>query len=452
MAHTARPNIILVMTDQQGGAMMGCAGHPYARTPAMDRLAAAGTRFDRAFCTTPQCSPSRAALFTGQYASGNHVRGNIPETAFGPPQLPTDLPSLGTLLAGAGYDAAYFGKWHLGKAHDAATNPLAYGFSLYLPSQFTDVPSEMIPEHFLADAAADFITAHPGDRPFAVVASFDYPHAVYALPFVTEPLDTERVTLPPSMADDLAAKPTAQRLYRDENTAKLLAPLTPDNARRYLAWYTLLCERADGYLAHIVDALDARPDLAANTIVVFCSDHGDLACAHGTVFKGPMMYEELMRVPLIMRGPGIAADAVRQELVSLVDIVPTLCALAGVTPGGQCDGTSLTPLLHGDTPAWRDAVFGEYQGKQQWSSPIRMIRTDTHKLTRYGTGERELYDLVADPDEISNVVDDPAYATITGDLDARLAAWISARNDQFAAYTPTGVHGEPIAGSAADPL
>lgn len=443
MTQASCPNVVIVMTDQQGGTMMGCAGHPFVRTPAMDRLAAEGTRFDRAFCTTPQCSPSRAAFFTGRYAYANQVRGNIPETTFGPPQLPTELPSLGTLLADAGYAAAYFGKWHLG-TNTPASNPLAYGFTQYLPPERTDIPSEMIPEHFLADAAAAYIAGYVGERPFVVVASFNDPHGVYALPYVTAPLDCDRVTLPPSMADDLTTKPAAQRLYRDDDTIPLLSPLTEEHARRYLAWYTLLCERADSYLARILAALDARPDLAANTVVLFCSDHGDLACAHGTVFKGPAMYEELMRVPLLVRGPGVAAGAVRSELVSLVDVLPTLCALAGVESDAAFDGASFVPLLRGEPVVWRDAVIGEYQGKQRWSSPIRMIRTATHTFTRYGTGECELYDLVADPDELRNLAGNPVHAAVESALAHRLNEWIVAHNDPFATYTPTDARGNPL--------
>jgi len=443
MAHVSRPNVVIVMTDQQQGAMIGCARDPAVRTPAIDRLAAEGTRFDAAFCSTPQCSPSRAAFFTGRYSYANQVRGNIPETTFGPPQLPTALPSLGMLLAGAGYDAAYFGKWHLG-ANVPSSNPLAYGFSRYVSSERTDIPSEMLPEHFLAEAAAQYIEGYSEECPFLVVASFNDPHAIYALPYVVEHLETASATLPLSIVDDLTTKPTAQRQYRDHDTIPLLSPLTEKNMRPYLAWYALLCKRADSYLACILAALDARPDLAANTVVIFCSDHGDLACAHGTVFKGPMMYEELMKVPLIVRGPGIVAGGIRRELVSLVDVLPTLCDLAGIGADVEFDGESLVPLLHGEDPPWRDAVIGEYQGKQQWSSPIRMIRTATHKFTRYGTGERELYDLAADPDEITNRAGDPAYASLEAALDARLCAWMLTHGDQFATYSPTGLHGEAL--------
>lgn len=448
MTMTERPNIVLVFTDQQQGAMMGCDGHPHLRTPAMDRLGTEGVRFDRAFCASPQCSPSRAALLTGLYPHTNTVRGNIPETRFGPAQLPPQLPGLGTRFAAAGYRCAYFGKWHLGRADDPLTNPLAYGFERFVPPQYHTMLAEAGSEDWLAAEAAAYISEYRDTRPFVLVASFNDPHGIYALSEATRPFeDTDRVQLPRSIHDDLATKPAAQRMYRDENSRADLAHLNEEQARRYLAWYTYLVERADRYLAQLLAALDARPDLATKTVVVFASDHGDLACAHGLVFKGPAMYEELVRIPLIVRGPRVARGVVRHDLVSLVDVLPTCCDLAGLTRQPPFQGESLLPLLRDEraVPAWRDAVIAEYQGKQKWSSPIRMIRTATHKLTLYRTGERELYDLVADPSEIVNRAGDPAYAAIERELSQRLHEWMVAHDDAFEQQEVTDARGHPLA-------
>jgi len=422
-----RPNILLILTDQQQGAMLGCAGHPRLRTPAMDRLAAEGSRFARAFCTSPQCSPSRASIMTGLYPHGHQVRSNIPETSFGPPQLPPHLPSLGPLVRGAGYHAAYFGKWHLGAADRASSNPTAYGFAHYVPTRYR---REQDGEDDLATEAADYVAGYTDQRPFLVVASFNDPHGVYALPHVTRSLDDAGIALPASFVDDLAAKPAAQRIYRDEDQPAAL-PLDEDTARRYLAWYAFMVERADGYLDRLLAALDARPDLAENTVVIFASDHGDLACAHRLPFKGPCMYEELICVPLLIRGPRLSRERVCQHLVTLADLLPTVCDLAGIEQPAGLHGQSLLPLLRGETTPWRDAVIGQYHGKQRWAAPIRMLRTAAHKLTLDRTGARELYDLGNDPDELRNLAGDPRYAPLEATLMSQLERLMVEHGDAF---------------------
>lgn len=424
-----RPNVVIVLTDQQQGAMLGCAGAAGLRTPAIDRLAAGGVRFARAFCTTPQCSPSRSSLLTGLYPHRTRVRSNIPDTTFGPPQLPTDLPQLGTALRDAGYQTAYFGKWHLGESGNPATDPRAYGFAHF---EATHLHSQVESEDSLAAAAAAHLRAHDGAAPLLLVASFNDPHGVYALRQVREPLDGDAMILPASFSDDLRCKPSPQRVYRDEDQPADL-PLDEATARRYLAWYAQMIERADGYLDRIVGAIADHAALAANTIVVFASDHGDLAAAHRLPFKGPCMYEELIRVPLILCGPTIAPGLVRDELVTLADLFPTLCDLAGLATPPGLDGASLRPLLRdgAGSVTWRDAIIGQYHGKQRWSCPIRMIRTKTHKLVLYRTGERELYDLVRDPHEIENLAGRADEVALERSLADRLIAWMAEHGDDF---------------------
>lgn len=432
---TDRPHILLILTDQQQAAMLGSAGHPALQTPAMDRLAAEGVRFSRAFCTSPQCSPSRSSLMTGLYPHHTTVMGNIPETTFGPAQLPTHLPTLGSLLQAAGYRTAYFGKWHLGTANDSTANPLAYGFEQFVPP--TRLGSEVEGEEGLATAAAAHIAGYHDPQPLFLVASFNDPHGVYALPRVRLPLATDGIRLPESFDDDLARKPAAQRLYRDEDQPAAL-PLDEPTARRYLAWYATMVERADGYLDRILTALDDRSDLAQRTVVIFASDHGDLACAHRLPFKGPCMYDELMRVPLLLRGPGIAAGKVCDEMVTLADLLPTICDLTGTRPPAV-DGASLAPLLHPAALAvpWRQAVIGQYHGKQRWCCPIRMLRTTRHKLVVYREGARELYDLRHDPDERCNLAGQPGHAALEADLAHQLSAWMTANDDHFDRSQPT---------------
>jgi choline-sulfatase len=429
-----KPNILLVLTDQQQGAMMRCAGNINLQTPSMDQVASEGTRFAHAFCTTPQCSASRASIMTGVYPHRHGVWSNIPDTDFGPPQLPTDIASLGTLLQNAGYHNAYFGKWHLGAADTASSNPTAYGFDHFVPTRFRNESESEAP---LADEAADYLTHYHGPQPLMLVASFNDPHGVYQLSKVTHHLETDGIELPVSVDDDLLGKPEAQRIYREEDQPASI-PHDDETARRYIAWYSSLVERADDYLGCLLRALDARADLNPNTYVVFASDHGDLAFAHRLPFKGPCMYEELIRVPLMIRGPHVTRGAVRNELVTLADLMPTICDWAGIGHPDGLDGESLVPLLAGAPQAsWRDMVIGQYHGKQTWASPIRMIRTRRHKLTLYATGERELYDLVDDPAEIHNLSHSPLAADIETGLLERLNSWMSAQDDPFLSLRPT---------------
>ena len=439
-----RPHIVVVLTDQQQGAMIGCAGMPGLHTPAMDRLAANGVRFSRAFCTTPQCSPSRSSLLTGLYPHRTGVRSNIPDTTFGPTQLPTDLPQLGRTLHDAGYQTAYFGKWHLGAAENPASDPRAYGFDHCVP---TRLHSQVESEDDLAADAATFLRDYRGGEPLLLVASFNDPHGVYGLRQVREKLAIEAMTLPENFADDLRDKPAPQRIYRDEDQPADL-PLDEATTLRYRAWYARMVERADGYLARIVGAVEANAVLSGRTIVVFASDHGDLAGAHRLPFKGPCMYEELIRVPFLIAGPSIAAGVVRDELVTLADLFPTLCALAGIAAPPDLDGASLAPLLHagGATVPWRDAVVGEYHGKQRWSCPIRMIRTATHKFTLYRTGERELYDLVRDPGELDNLAGQATYRALEAGLADRLHAWMAEHEDDFGRQVVTDRSGKEVVG------
>lgn len=429
-----QPNIVLILTDQQQAGMMGCAGHPRVRTPAMNRLAAEGCRFTHAFCTTPQCSPSRASLFTGLYPHRHGLRGNV-RSSFAPTQLPTDLPSLGTILRTAGYHAAYFGKWHLGAKHEASSNPLAYGFEHYVASRLL---SEGDTEDDLADEAAAYLSSYAQPHPLLLVASFNDPHGVYALKDVDLPGVSMDISLPSSFGDDLSTKPRAQRIFRDEDQPASL-PLDRRTAQRYLAWYTFMTERADGYLDRMLRSLDSRPDLANNTVVIFTSDHGDLGCAHSLPFKGPCMYEELIGVPLLIRGPGLPQRRTVNNLVTLADILPTICDLTSIPQPAEQHGKSMVSLLHDQTgnATWRDAVIGQYHGKQRWASPIRMLRTARHKLTLYCTGERELYDLADDPHEMVNLAGRAHVASLEATLMQRLQRWMDEYNDPFAAEPVT---------------
>jgi choline-sulfatase len=426
------PDILIVLTDQQRADAMGDA--PGLHTPSMNQLAREGVRFNRAYCATPQCSPSRAALLTGRYPHRTGVMGNVAErgTPAGqsPPLDPT-IPGLGRLLTNAGYETAYFGKWHLGK------DPGLYGFETHQASR----------GHELAEPVLKFLSARRETgqkrRPLFLMVSWLNPHEIYGIqqsPAVTLRADS---SLPKNLVDDLSQKPPPQRIFLEEDQGKPFRAYTRDDWKRYQAFYHDLTERVDAEIGQVVRK--TRTD-NANTLVVFSSDHGDLGGAHGLPFKGPAMYEELVRVPLVISWPGKVSPAVSNALVSNLDILPTLCEAAGIKPPGDIDGRSLLPILIGKTQIsnWRDAVFVEYYGKQDWRVPIRMIRTASWKYVRYLHYGEELYDLAGDPHELRNLASSKEHDAKRKELGARLDRWMTETRDPFQKLTVTDRAGQPL--------
>lgn len=421
-----RPDVIVLLTDQQRADAFGAAGAVDVRTPAMDAIAREGVHFTRAFTATPQCSPSRAALLTGLSPHRTGVMGNT-GTA-GPPAgmsvaLDTSLPTLARIFQTAGYDTAYFGKWHLGRT------PGAYGF---------DTHDARIDDETLAERVIAFVetrSAGPA-RPLLLVVSWLNPHDIYDVlgAPMPDPSVLAAARLPANLVDDLALKPFPQRHYLEADQGKPFVGVDPAVWRRYRAFYNALVERVDGEIGHVRAALSRRQRPA---ITIFSTDHGDLGGSHGLPYKGPAMYEELVRVPLVISWPGRLAAGRSDALVSLIDVLPTLCDLAGAPPPATVHGLSLAPLLERRATRVREVVFSEYYGKQAWRVPIRMARDDRWKYVRYRSDGEELYDLTADPGELRNLARDPAAAPERARLSRALDEWMQRTGDPFETLTTT---------------
>lgn len=430
-----RPNVVFIITDQQQRTAMSAAGNPCLRTPAMDSVAHEGVLFTRAICATPQCSASRAAIVTGRWPHSAGVIANI--GAIGSQPLDPRLPSVGHVFRAAGYETAYFGKWHLGK------NPGEHGFEQF------DTCKRGRGDLVLA-RAVEFLN-RPHSRPFIMFASFVNPHDIYKFKTLRKqiPLGRRKILLPASRHDDLAAKPEPQRRYRDEDQGVAARGFADDQWRNYLEVYYYLAEKVDSRIGKILDALRSL-GLHRDTVVVFTSDHGDLGGAHGLPFKGPCMYRELVEVPLAIRWPGvIGAGRVIDDLVSNADLLPTLCDLADIAPPDGMQGRSLRPALEGrpDRPR-RQFVVSEYFSKQRWANPIRMLQTERWKYVRYRRWGEELYDLLNDPHELNNLAHDlPASGRVRRERD-RLAAmldeWMRRTADNFDKLEPTDRRGRPL--------
>jgi arylsulfatase A-like enzyme len=389
-----RPNILLFLSDQESALLPGPA-----RLPNRRRLFERGVRFSNAFCNTPQCSPARASLLTGLHPHEAGVLTNVDASSLGKP-LPAAKASLGQVFRQAGYDTAYFGKWHLSNQSRGLSD---YGFESYTPGGDAEV----------SRAAAEWIRGRKS--PWLAVVSLLNPHDIYQIPKRAGQVRLrDRVRPPASGLENLDAKPSEQRWFADRDQGAQTRHFTREDWLRYRSFYLELVEMVDGHLGEVLDALDIE-----STVVTYTSDHGDTLGEHGLAYKGPFMYEPLIRIPLVISAPGILPPGrIRQDMATLADVAPTLASMAGLSWPGKVSGRDLARDDRGP-----DAVLLEYYAKQKHVNPIRCIRTRHWKLNLYDRGNRELYDLAEDPNELRNLAGVPAYERVERDLERRLDAW-----------------------------
>jgi len=440
-------NIVLIHSDQHRADALGCDGHPQLRTPHLDRLASEGVRFEHAFTPTPICTPARASLITGQWPT-RHGCMNIPTGETYHPMRP-GTPTLFEQLADAGYDIRFAGKFH----GETAGPPTRYGVREFIaqgaynkwrrdqgyPDRprtrgwFGEADPHIPPEASrLAWGAQTAIRmmeeAHAGGGPFMVRWDPSEPHLPCIAP---EPYASMYApeTIEPwaSFPDPLEDKPYVQSLQRrrwgvaDWDWSQW-APVVS----RYFGEISLL----DAQVGRILEAID-RLGIAERTLVIYTSDHGDFCGGHGMMDKHYSAYEEIMRVPLIMRQPEVLpAGAVHEGFVAhSIDLASTICAAAGLEPPDTFMGRDLIPeLTRGDAPRRAD-IFGMYQGCQMGLWSTRMIRDRRYKLVYHATERPEVYDLEADPGEIHNRAADPAMRPEIERLAGRLIAWMASIDD-----------------------
>lgn len=433
-----RPNIVLICTDQQHAWAYGEVDKSF-QTIGINDLA----RWDgialQAYCASPQCSPSRAALYTGCYPHRAGVIANldvIDHEGEPIPPLPTDFETIGSHLRAAGYHTGYFGKWHLGNTG-------------HFKSHFDVSDLDGDAHAGATDQAIDYLEARAGQAgPFALFVNYINPHDVYDFCEESDSIllsSKDMAPLPKSWGDRLDDCPLPQRRFMREDQGRCLHGKPEGDWLRYRAFYRQKCAAVDKEVVRIIETLN-RLGLRDRTMTVFTSDHGDMDGHHGLMFKGPFMYEQVVRVPLIFNLPP-RADKVRRivrpaALVSLLDVLPTLCAAAGVSVHDR-DGESLWAYLNGDSaPPKRDVIVGQYFGKQRWINPIRMLRDERYKYVRYVDHGEELYDLESDRDERVNRAVDSKYTGIKAEMSNRLDAWMATRGDtKFASYWSTNRDG-----------
>lgn len=442
-----RPNVILMLCDDIRWNALGCAGHPHLKTPNIDRLAEEGVYFENMFCTTSLCSPSRATILSGLYAHAHGVTNNFTE-------YPTELKSFPLGLQEAGYETAYFGKWHMGEKNDEPRP----GFDMFVTHRgqgkyfdtefnFNGESRRVVPGYYttvVTDLSIDWMKQHrrTSKKPFMLMIGQKAPHSFYFPEDKYQHVfDNVEVNYPQS-SFHLEGKPewikkrlnTWHGIYgpifdwrKDFPNDK--ASGVVDFARMVRAyWGTILS--VDDSMGRITDALRAMGELE-NTVVIFMGDNGLLEGEHGMVDKRTM-HAASIRVPLIVRYPGLTpADRpkrIRQQVLT-TDIAPTILELCGAKPLDNVHGASFRKLVAEGDPDWRKAWFYHYNYEKQfpYTPNVRGIRTDRWKYIRYPHGDgspdrhkAELYDLDSDPGETRNLVGDPRYTHLIQRLGAQL--------------------------------
>ncbi|WP_136689191.1 sulfatase family protein [Halorhabdus amylolytica] len=407
------PNVLLITTDQQQATALGSLDETF-ETPNLDRLATSGTQFTGCYSTSPQCSPSRSSLITGQYPHQNGMY-TLPE--WGPGSLTTNVPSIGRVFHSSGYRTAFIGKWHLGER-----SPSEYGWETVKNVHETSNPPDgFSTDKETRDLAVSHLSSHD-DNPFFLTVSFNLPHP----PFMEDNrfadwFAWEDVPLPESFEDDLADKPAFQR---DRAADPDEGSLSADDVRDIGYKYRTMTARVDDHIGHILDTLSDQ-GLDDTTVVVFTSDHGDMQGAHGLNKKGVIAYDEILRVPLIVRVPGRVSKRDRiPDLFSNRSIPATLLDSAGIDAPDPFDTGSVLEAFERTSPPADERIFFEHKYAYWGEHPYRGVRTRRWKFVEYFHDEpNELYDMKNDPHELTNLAEDPAHNETANRLKQQVHSW-----------------------------
>jgi arylsulfatase A-like enzyme len=462
---TDRPNIIVIMTDQQRIDTVGAYGmNDIVKTPHIDGIARRGVRFDAAFTPTAICSPARASFYTGLYPHKHGVTGN----GLG---IKEGIKGVNHYLEPAGYKSGYAGKWHV----DDFRGPSELGFvgkdfigyafpgSKVLPGlQFGlppknkpnyyqeylkengytptvkeryvgtnpgcqsqemfalhDGPVESSIEYFVAEEATNVIRElSGGEKPFFLWANFWGPHTPCLIP---EPYfsmyDPKDIPEHPSYCESFENKPRVQSIIE---RMWGLGDYGWEGFQEIAARYYGHCTLIDDQVGRILQTLEETGQ-ADNTIIIYTSDHGDCLGAHKLIEKGEFMYDEIYRIPLVVSHPDCTEPgSVNDDFVYLHEITSSIIDAAGLDVPEHMDGQSFEPAMRGDhTPSGREDVYCVFNN--HFTTPNqRMVRTKTHQFTFNPNDIGELYDLVKDPYQLDNQFDEPDYADIQKDLMSRM--------------------------------
>jgi N-acetylglucosamine-6-sulfatase len=431
-----RPNFLVILIDDLRFDEFGAGGHPYMQTPHVDRLAREGALFERAFHTTPICSPNRASIMTGQYASRHGVIDNVARDA-----MSHRLPNYHLELQRLGYETAHVGKWHMGNdgmprpgydhwvsydGHGRIVDPRLNHDGAYVEHKgyITDIMNDLALDWLerKRDRPWSLFFAHKAVHPDAAQAAdgtivFDklggyipaerHRHLYADAVFPKRPnmlSDEDIARSKPAWANSIA--------IRREPRSRLILEAIHAGTQEEIRLRARMMASVDEGIGRIIELLERKGELD-DTVILFLGDNGYFFGEHGLGPDRRFAYEEGIRSPFVLRYPALAKPGTRRrELVICQDIAPTLIELAGGRPGAQIQGRSLRPLFARKRGAWRRSFLIEYWAEQAYPWLVGMtykaVRTDRHKyihwVNRGRAGELdELYDLDKDPYEIRNL-------------------------------------------------
>ncbi len=467
MPNGSRPNILVLMTDQHRFDALGAAGYAHVKTPHLDALAARGALFRTCYVQNTICSPSRATYATGLYPQNHGLWANGVA-------LPADKALISKTLADAGYDCGMAGKQHLSPcsivdeprlddgyrvyrwSHDPIhrspqnayhhwlerNHPEVYQTSVILarrdseeagnvakgPLALDVVAPEAHYSHWVAQEAIDFIgdASRPAGQPFYFMANFFDPHHPFGAPAEYRALyDAATLPGPVGSRTELDSKPEPQRRYSAKSYgghAPGFAEYSPKELREARASYFAMVSLIDAEVGRIVETLRAAGQLD-NTLIAFTSDHGEMLGDHAIMLKGPMMYEGVVRVPLILHWPNaLTGGRVVDDIVQSIDLTPTLLGAAGLANVMPTQGCDLLPLAQHAVDDWRPWALTLYRDSGHSANPpihTSMLRWGRYKLVIWHgdpaaarSRDGELYDLEIDPNELNNLYHDESRAKL----------------------------------------
>ena len=430
-AEISRPNILFLLTDDQRFDDLGCMGNKDIQTPHLDRLAATGVVFNNAFVTTAICCVSRASILTGQ-----HMRRHGIEDFATPLSAEAMDATYPVLLRNSGYRTGFLGKMAIGKPSQdmrhlslpADKFDFWFGFPQSINfRQMVDGKPRFLTT-LLAEKAIEFLRTNPADTPFCLSISFKSPHGPwnYFDPAVPNRYGDAEIALP---VNDTQQDYDAQPEFLRKSLNGLSA--WPKDPRERFLWRARTCYRlitgVDAAVGRIMAALETF-GLDQNTVVIFTSDHGTLRGAHGLTGKW-IMYEESIRVPLIVRDPRLPTASQgtrRDQMVLNIDLAPTMLALGSVTPPARMQGQDIGPLLRDKSLDGRTEWFYEHTYKTKpprrpiaQSEGVRTERWKYIRYTEYTPPYEQLFDMQNDPGEQQDLSGRTEHAAVLADMRAR---------------------------------
>ncbi len=434
-----RPNILFIMSDEHNATVLGANGNKIIRTPHLDALAAGGISFDACYCNSPLCVPSRESFLSGQYVSRTGVWNNTCE-------LPrADIPAVPSLLNAAGYESFLCGKMHLAADRRYGYTDLGGNFNKSVKTGHVgrrepdDLPGQGLSERFtefhtgnksgilqhdtaVTEGSVNFLKSRPaGAKPFFLTVGYLAPHFPLIVPQEYWQHYEGRVpmpTIPEGYLDKLPLN------YKHLRAGFQMEHVPPETVKKGRELYYGLTEWVDAQIGQVLAALRASPH-AANTIIIYTTDHGENMGEHGLWWKN-CVFDTAARIPLIVhwprRWPG---GARRAGACSLVDVARTIVEAGGGAAPVNWDGTSMLGWLDRADASWKDTAITEYYAHNIASGYV-MIRQGHFKYVYHTPADeqhpaqRELYDLQADPGELKNLAGDPAHADKVAALHAAL--------------------------------